>query len=215
MILTTPAHCGRRLPTLLVLSTGAALLALLGSSPTLARTTSTPGPSLTTTVTGSATDPDDTAGRLDISRVTDRVTQIDRRHSVVTFRVRTLAAFDSQRLSPRHRNFVLELNRDSQRGSERNVRISSRDGRLVAEVISNATREVIATVGVTRPTGHTVRISGAKRIIGARSYFWTSNYHARRSPQCGQGDGYPISCQDSAPQRGWFTLDSIAWPDNA
>jgi hypothetical protein len=158
------------------------------------------------------TDADDTSGRLDISRVAHRATEIDRHHVVMSYRVRSFTTFPTARLHPAKRNLVLELNRDAERGSERNVRISSRDGRLIAEVISNATREVIATVEATRPDDQSVRISGPRRLLGARSYFWTSNFHAAHSTSCGRGDGFPIVCQDSVPQRGWVRVDQPGWP---
>lgn len=165
-------------------------------------------------VTGSTSDPDDTLGRLDIARVAHRVSQLGRHRFMLDYRVGTFAAFGSPGLDVQHRNFVLELNRDTQPGSERNVRVSQRDGSLVAEVISNATREVIATVEVNRPNDQTIRISGPRRVLGARSYFWTSNFHAPRSSSCGEGDGFPIICQDTVPEHGWTRLDSPAWPNH-
>jgi hypothetical protein len=164
-------------------------------------------------VTGSSNDPDDTIGPLDIARVTDRTVEVAPEHFQLTYRVVTFDAFESSRLDLDERNFVIELNRDGESGSERNVRISTQNGRLVAEVISNASREVIATVNVTRPSDHAVQISGPRRLLGARSYFWTSDFHADRSPVCGYSEGWPVFCQDSVPQQGWLRMQSPAWPD--
>ena len=59
------------------------------------------------------------------------------------------------------------------------------DGVLKAEIISTATRQVLATVSATRPNDRALEITGPRRLLGARSYFWASNYHADRSPLCG------------------------------
>jgi hypothetical protein len=164
---------------------------------------------------GSATDPDDTHGRLDIGRVRDRAVEMSPDHFLITYRVTTLTPFATDRLDVDDRNFVLELNRDAEAGSERNVRISARDGALVAEVISNATRETIATVTATRPDDYSVQISGPRRLIGARTYFWASNFHAQHSPRCGVRDGFRAVCQDDVPEDGWLRLERPAWPVDA
>lgn len=164
------------------------------------------------TYTATVTDRDDTDGRLDVASVRHRVRVANRDDVRIRYVVATHQRFHSARLGPRFRHFVIELNRDGERGSERNVRISSVGGRLVAEVISNATRTTIATVSVTRVDSRTLSVSGPRDLIGARSYFWTSNFHARWSDRCGQGDGYPITCQDIVPGRGWIRLDAPAWP---
>jgi hypothetical protein len=158
------------------------------------------------------TDPDDTHGRLDISRVRDRVTQRDRDHVVVSFSVQTFTPFSERLLEADQRDFVLELNRDSEPGSERNITITGVGGELVADVISNATREVIATVQADSVDDHTIRVTGPRRLIGARSYFWTSNFHLDGSVSCGDLDGIPLTCQDSVPDEGWIRLDPPAWP---
>ena len=208
-----PAHIRRSARRL---AAALALAALAAAAPATAAVSTTKASSERApagqTTAGMTTDPDDTLGRLDLARVEHRATSIDRRHVIVSYRARTFDAFTTARLDPDSRNLVLELNRDSVRGSERNVRISSIEGRLVAEVISNATREVIATVQATRPNDYTVQITGPRRLLGARSYFWTSNYHAARSPSCGRGDGFPIVCQDSVPQHGWARMDRPGWP---
>jgi hypothetical protein len=113
-------------------------------------------------VVSTGTDPDDTPGRLDIGRVSDRAIEMSPDHFLISYRVTTLTPFATERLDVGDRNFVLELNRDSEAGSERNVRIAARDGVLLAEVISNATRETIATVTVTRPDDYSVQISGPR-----------------------------------------------------
>lgn len=165
------------------------------------------------TITTTVTDADDTSGKLDIAAVRHRITRSDARHVSLSYRLTTYDAFRLRRLDERHRNFVLELNRDAERGSERNVRISYLDGfGPLAEVISNATRQVIATVEVIRIDSHTVAIRGGRRVIGARSYFWTSNFHVAGHGRCGWRAGYPITCQDTVPGNGWIRLDTPAWP---
>jgi hypothetical protein len=158
------------------------------------------------------TDPDDTLGRLDISRVQDRALEVDRHHVLITYRVQTFTPFGTHRLNDTERNFVLELDRDGELGSERNVLVTTKNGVLVARVSSNATRQVIATVEVTRPNDQAILLTGSRRVLGARSYFWTSNFHADRSPACGDQAGVPLTCQDSVPRRGWIHLNRLAWP---
>ena len=46
---------------------------------------------------------------------------------------------------------MVELDTDGQRGAERNLRISAHDGEPVAELMSNATRRVIARLPMMRP----------------------------------------------------------------
>jgi hypothetical protein len=199
-------------------SVAVALATLTPSAPANA----TPGPprpadievaARSTTITTTVTDEDDTYGPLDISEVTHQITYTTLRGRVrLSYAVETYLPFDAGALDPRHRMFVVELDTDGQPGSERNVRISTRSGQLTAEVISNATREVIATVDVSRPNAQTLRITGPRRLIGARRYFWYSNFHADHSRHCGWSDGYPVTCQDDVPEDGWIRLDRPAWP---
>jgi len=164
------------------------------------------------TYTTIVTDPDDTDGPLDVRRVKHRIEVIDRHKARLGYTVATYSPYAARRLNVRHRNFVIELNRDSHPGSERNVRVSYVSGTLIGDVISNATRETIGTVAVKRLDARTIRINGPRDLIGARSYFWTSTFHARESAACGVGDGYPITCQDVVPERGWIRMDRPAWP---
>jgi hypothetical protein len=170
-------------------------------------------PSRSTSITTTVTDDDDTYGPLDISRVTHQITYTNPRGRVrLAYAVNTYLPFDAGSLDPRQRRFVIELDTDGRPGAERNIRISARNGLPTAEVISNATRKVIATVDVTRPNAQTLRITGPRRLIGAHRYFWYSDFHADRSRHCGWSDGYPVTCQDDVPQEGWIRLDSPAWP---
>lgn len=94
-----------------------------------------------------------------------------------------------------------------------NVTVSKRDGRIVAELISNATRTVLREVRVSKPDNRSFTISGPRQLLGARTYFWTSNFHARQPRTlCGRSGGYPVTCQDSVPQRGWIRMNRSAWP---
>jgi hypothetical protein len=162
---------------------------------------------------GFTTDAVDTYGRLDIQRVRDRVVAVDRAHYLISYRVRTYTPFGSARLDGSDRNFDLELDRDGVAGSERTVLLLDDDGRLEAQIISTATREVLATISASRPNDHAIEITGPRRLLGARSYFWASNFHADTSMRCGQQDGVAITCQDSVPDDGWLRLDRPAWPD--
>jgi hypothetical protein len=168
---------------------------------------------VTTTVT---TDPDDTPGALDIAAVRHRVRQLSAPCGAVRVRwtVRTQQPFDQGILVNRHRRFTVELDTDGEPGAERNVRLVVRDGRVVAEVVSNATRQVIATMSTQRTDGRTLSFVGDKGLVGARRYFWYSDFHSRNSAACGRGDGFPITCQDSVPDDGWIRVDRPGWPED-
>ncbi len=184
-------------------------MTLLASLPSSAAQLPADGPVFTTTVT----DADDTDGPIDMARVRHRIRVIDRHHARISYTVKTVSPFSVGRLDSWQRNFVIELNRDGHPGSERNVRISYLSDGLAAELISNATREVITRVGVQRVDARTIRVFGWRHQLGARTYFWTSTFHSRgSSTACGIRDGYPVTCQDVVPDRGWVRMDRPAWP---
>jgi hypothetical protein len=210
--LSLSAACGSVLaPAVAATSTSLATSHPNDEGPT--RTTSDSNVETVAVVTGAASDPDDVGGRLDIERVRDRVVQLDHTHYLISYRLRTYTPFATRRLDGQSRNFDLELDRDGRPGSERTVIVLDADGILQAQIISTATREVLATVSATRPNDRALEISGPRRLLGARSYFWTSNFHSEQSPACGMSDGFPITCQDSAPDDGWLRLDRPAWPN--
>lgn len=172
---------------------------------------STPPVVTTTTMT----DPDDVNGRFDISAVQHVIKESEAHHVWITYTVTTYASWVDPRLDRDDRTFVLELNRDGERGSEVNVTISKRHGEIVAELISNATRQVIRTVRVSRADDHSFTLSGPRGVLGARSYFWTSNFHTDNDRAlCGRKGGYPVTCQDSAPGSGWMPMPRAAWPSD-
>jgi hypothetical protein len=162
--------------------------------------------------TKTVTDGDDTGGPLDIVRVVHRVVS-DGNHTRLAYTVRVQGPFDDADLSWRHRHFIIDLDIDGEPGAEFNVTIFGRDRSLRADLISNATREVVAHLAAVRLDDRTIRVVGPRRLIGARKVFWTSNFHRTGIPACGWNGGYPITCQDTAPDRGWIRLDPIAWPD--
>jgi hypothetical protein len=163
------------------------------------------------TITTTATDANDTAGPLDVRRVRHRVVGDDR-WARLTFTVRAQRPFDDTDLSWRQRHFILELDVDGEPGAERNITIFGHEGDLRADLISNATRTVIAHLPVTRIDDRTLRVFGPRRLVGVRKVFWTSNFHRTGAPACGWSDGHPITCQDSVPDHGWLRLDRLAWP---
>ncbi len=208
-----------RLPRRGTVVVGGCLLVLAGMTPALADTQAAAAAPMHqaaaagTTTTTTVTDPDDVDGRFDIASVEHVVSAADRDHVWMRYTVTTYPSWVEARLDRRWRTFVLELNRDGERGSEVNVTVSKRDGHIVAELISNATREVIRPVRVSRPDAASFTISGPRRLLGARSYFWTSNFHADAPHTlCGRQGGYPITCQDSVPNTGWIRLSRPAWP---
>lgn len=167
------------------------------------------------TVTLVATDVEDTAGRLDISHVRHRVVPRDDGPARVTYEVRTVDRFSDASLSRRQRHFVIELDLDRERGSERNITVYARHGQLRADLISNASREVLTELAVARRNDRTIVVRGTADEVGARKVFWTSNFHRTgvRRP-CGWSAGWPVTCQDTVPDRGWFRLDRSAWPSS-
>lgn len=207
---TTSAAADSPQPTSVQPATTPASTTLL-SKPAVGRSDARSPASVVTTTT--VTDPDDTNGRFDISSVSHVVSEADTHHVWLSYTVRTYPSWVDLRLDRRYRTFVLELNRDGRPGSEFNVRIAKADGHIVADLVSNATRRVIQRVRVNRADDHSVTISGPRNVLGARSYFWTSNFHVA-SPRtlCGQQDGYPVICQDSVPKAGWIRMNRPAWP---
>jgi hypothetical protein len=169
--------------------------------------------SIVTTTTTTVTDPDDVHGRFDIKRVVDVVRHVRGRPVRVSYTVTTYPTWVEPRLDRNDRTFVLQLNRDAERGSEVNVTVSKRSGHIAADLISNSTRRVIRSLEVSRPDDRSFRISGSRRLLGARSYFWTSNFHTVAAGSlCGRRHGYPVTCQDSVPDSGWIQMSPPAWP---
>jgi hypothetical protein len=166
----------------------------------------------TGSITTIVSDPDDTGGPLDVRAVRTAVDAATGHADRVRYTVRTQDAFRTTDLHPRWRRFVLELDTDGQPGSERNVAVFARDGRLVAELESNATREVLAELDVRRTGPRSLQVSGAPEQVGARKVFWSVEWHRRGDDECGSISGWPVSCQDSVPDDGWSRLDRPAWP---
>jgi hypothetical protein len=130
----------------------------------------------------------------------------------VTYRIETLGRYRDGLLESPDRELVLELHRTETRGADRNITVSSEGGSLTATVNSNATREPIGAAHVARLGSRTIMVTGSRRLIGARSYFLTSNFHLGGSRECGWRDGWPVICQDSVPDDGWIRVDRIGWP---
>jgi hypothetical protein len=202
-------HRLRRPPVLALAAVAAAFLGLAGlASP--ADAVSVDDPMITLTAT--ATDDDDVHGPLDIALVRDRVTQVDPARAVVTYRVSTYTSFRSRRIDGRDRYFTAQLDRDGVPGPERTVVIARGSEELEAQVVSARTGRVRATLPVSRPNHHAIEITGPRRILGARRYSWTSDFHADGSRRCGWVGGIPLTCEDSAPDEGWLLMQIVAWP---
>jgi hypothetical protein len=177
--------------------------------------TAAPRTAVGVSVTTITTDLDDTHGRLDVRSVRHRVEQVTPRGVVVSYRLQTFGSYRDGLLESPDRELVLELHRTDTRGADRNITVSSVDGELVATVISNATREPIANARVVRLGPRTIRVVGSRALIGARSYFVTSNFHQGGSARCGWSDGWPITCQDSVPDQGWIQVARMGWPETS
>lgn len=163
-------------------------------------------------ITTVVADPDDTAGQLDVRTVRTHVDAATGHAQQVRFTARTFRAFRAADLHRRWRRFVVELDTDGRPGAERNVAIFARDGRLTAELVSNATREVLTELDVRRAGPRGVSVSGSPEELGARRIFWTVEWHRRGAPACGSVGGRPVTCQDSVPDDDWLRLDRPAWP---
>jgi hypothetical protein len=166
-------------------------------------------PVVTTT---SVSDAHDTHGALDVIGASHAV-RADGDSAQMRFTVRLAAPIAAADLHRRLRVLVAELDTDGRPGSERNITIYGRDSMLRADLISNATREVLRSLHVRLlGGGQTVRVRGPRKVVGARKIFWYSNYHRTGDPECGWDDGYPITCSDSVPDDGWLRLPGAAWP---
>ncbi|MDO9377462.1 MAG: hypothetical protein Q7T56_01335 [Nocardioidaceae bacterium] len=173
-------------PTLVALAAAGAL-AVPAAGAAYAATSPNP---VTTHVT--VADRVDTEGPLDVEQAVHVVGTDD---DTVVYKIRTYEPFDVGDLSRTKRTVVVELDTDGEPGSERSIRVSAPAGRLRAELISNATREVIKPVAVQLLGERTLRLTGARADIGARKYFWVTTYHFA---------GDPITRQDVVPDRGWI-----------
>ncbi len=150
----------RRMAAAAAAALASTLVAAQSSTATTSRVTAQP------TYTTVVTDPNDTDGPFDVARVKHRV--LDRQQLRVRYTVETYSPYAALRLDVRNRNFVLELNRNSHPGSERDVRVSYVSGSLVGEVISNATRKTLVTVAVQRIDARTIRFPEPRDLSSAR-----------------------------------------------
>ncbi|MDQ3629135.1 MAG: hypothetical protein M3419_10070 [Actinomycetota bacterium] len=168
-------------------------------------------PVVTTTT---ITDPRDTPGPLDIVSVR-HVARDRQATATLRYTVTMDQPFEPTDLHRRHRHVVAELDTDGQPGAERNITIYHRDGALRADLISNATRKVISVLHVRHLDGRRLRVRGSREHVGARKIFWYSRYHGLGRKPCGWRDGYPVICQDVAPDSGWVHLPRGFWPPDA
>jgi hypothetical protein len=166
-------------------------------------------PVITTTT---LTDADDTPGGLDLAAVSHAVRE-DGPDASLRFTVRLHAPFEASTLHRRHRLIVAELDTDGGSGAERNITVYARHGQVHADLISNATREVVRRLRVRQVSDNAVRVRGPRRLIGARRIFWYSLYHRTGHRSCGWDDGFPITCSDSVPDDKWLRLPPAAWPN--
>lgn len=174
--------------------------------------TGPPSPPPERVTRSTTTDPDDTNGPLDIAAVTHRIAVRDRSDVQVSYTIRTYGRFHVRGLDRRHRNVMIELGTDGESGASRNITIYARDGRLRADLISNATRERIARLPIRRSGRRSIRVRGPRRLTGARRYFVVSRYEDPVTAPCGTVGQTPVTCGDDVPRRGWLRMDRPAWP---
>lgn len=207
-------HSGpRRLPALVATGVGALAPTLLTASTASGAPPDAPPHSVPDRVTRSTTtDPADTRGPLDIAAVTHRIAVRGRSHVRVAFGIRTYRPLRSADLNRRHRNLTIELGTDATPGASRNIRVYARNGRLRADLISNATRKRIARLAIRRTGRRSIRIRGPRRLTGAQRYFVVSRYENPVTAPCGKVGNTPITCGDEVPRRGWLRMDRPAWP---
>jgi hypothetical protein len=204
---TTTRPASRRRATALVLAPLTVLAPMLVPATAVAAPPTDDRPVVTTTT---ITDHDDADGPLDVARVSHRVRERGDR-ATVRYTVRLHDPVSADDLDRRHRYLVAELSTDGSSGADRNITVYARDGRLHADLISNATREVIRPLHV-RLLGQRLRVRGPRHLVGARRVFWYSYFHRTGHPACGWQDGYPVTCADSVPDDGWLRLPAAAWP---
>jgi hypothetical protein len=186
----------------------AVLLVLTGCTPGVAAPASHEEPVITTTT---ITDADDTNGPLDVAAVSHRVRE---RHdtALLRFTMHLHEPVDARALQRRHRRLVAELDTDGRSGAERNLTVYTSDGDLRADLISNATREVIRSLPVRFIGEDRLQVRAARGLLGARRIFWHSSFHLAGHPECGWEHGHPVTCSDSVPDDGWLRLPRPAWP---
>ena len=164
-------------------------------------------------VTGSASDPDDVDGRLDIQRVRDRVFQLDGSHYLISYRVRTYTPFASERLDGHWRNFDLELDRDgrpARSGPSSSLRRRRRPaGADRLDRDPRGARDASA-----RPAPTTEHSRSADRA-GCSARDRTSGRATSTPTAWGHADGTTATrspAKTAFPTTGWLRLDRPAWP---
>jgi hypothetical protein len=189
----------------------AALIAtvLLACTPT----TASPVHDAPVVTTTSVTDADDSGGALDVVAVSHSVRERGDT-AQVRYTIRLQAPIEAGDLHRRHRLVVGELDTDGRPGAERNITVYGRDSQVHADLISNATREVIRPLHVRLLDGQRIRVRGPRQQVGVRRIFWYSYYHRTGDPSCGWDGGYPVTCSDSVPDDGWLRLPAAAWPSS-
>lgn len=203
----------RHLPALIATGAGTLAPTLLAASAASGVPPEAPPRSAPDRVTrATTTDPADSRGPLDIAAVTHRIAVRSRSDVRVGFRIRTHRRFRTADLNRRHRIMTIELGTDKTPGASRNITVYARDGRLRADLISNATRKRIARLAIRRTGPRSIRIHGPRHLTGARRYFVVSRYENPVTAPCGKVGHTPITCGDDVPRRGWLRMDRPAWP---
>jgi len=156
-------------------------------------------------------DPNDADGRLDLIAASHSVRE--RASSAwVRFTLVLQAPIGAQELHRHHRVLIGELDTDGRSGAERSLKVYGDGERIRADLVSNATREVIRRVPVRLLAGQRITLRAPREQIGARRIFWYSYYHRTGDPLCGWQEGHPVTCSDSVPGDRWLRLPVAAWP---
>lgn len=159
----------------------------------------TAGPAFANTKTIS--DPNDRPGPLDI-----RSASHGHSGARVTHRISTFGAWSIGLLRPSTPNlFALEISTDSDPALERVVIISSRNGRMVADVFTVPGGSFVGSASASKPNARTLRVSILRSRLGNPSgYRWNAFSQFRAAGACSS------FCIDRAPNHGRLLHDITA-----
>jgi hypothetical protein len=149
------------------------------------------GPAVANTKTIS--DPNDRPGPLDI-----RSASHGHAGARVTHRISTFGTWPIGLLRPSTPNlFAVEISTDSDPALERVVLISSRNGRMIADVFTLPSGDFVGSASASKPNARTLRVSILRSRLGnPAGYRWNAFSQFKAAGACSS------FCFDRAPNRG-------------